>query len=139
MKLIPAQYKHFILTKYRPNCRGNGFEALAKQYGVKGGAAAAAIKYWYDRWDGTPTSLERKPGAGRPPILSSKEIQQHITIYHSNQEEEPQVQTGTLQRYPSTPAKENWKEDVTPNSSTIWKGEWRHQLKKHHQADSART
>jgi transposase len=78
MKLIPAQYKNFILTRYRPNCRGNGFEALAKQYGVKGGAAA--IKYWYDRWDGTPASLVRKPGAGRPPILSSKEVQQHITI-----------------------------------------------------------
>jgi transposase len=96
MKLNSSQLKHFILTKYRPNCRGSGFESLAKRYGIKGGASA--IKYWYDRWDGTAASLEHKRGAGRPTILSSEEVKQYITtsIKKKNRKSEPVHYTDIL-------------------------------------------
>ena len=77
MKLIPPQLKHFILTKYQSNCRAHGFDALAQQYGIAGGGRT--IQRWYGQWDGTPASLERKPGSGRPRSLSSHEVQQYIT------------------------------------------------------------
>ena len=76
MSRYPTHFKHSILTHYQPNCRGNGFEALAKQFGIKGGGRT--IKYWYDRWDGSAGSLEPKPSTGRPSILSSSEISQYI-------------------------------------------------------------
>jgi hypothetical protein len=89
MKLSPTQLKQHILTQYRRNCRGRGFKELAQKYGIKGGGRA--IKYWYDRWDGTPASLEHKSGAGRPTILSSEEVKQYITtpIKKKNRKSEP--------------------------------------------------
>lgn len=77
MKLSPPELKQFILTKYQRNCRGHGFDSLAQQYGIAGGGRT--IKDWYDRWDGTVESLKRKPGAGRPRLLSEEEVTQHIT------------------------------------------------------------
>jgi transposase len=77
MKLSPPKLKHFILTKYQPHRRGSGFDALAQQYGIAGGGRT--IKDWYDRWDGTPDSLKRKSGSGRPRLLSEEEVQQYIT------------------------------------------------------------
>lgn len=96
MKLSPTQLKQFILTKYRPNCRGKGFHALAQQYGIKGGGQT--IKNWYDRWDGTAASLEHKRGAGRPTILSSEEVKQYITtpIKKKNRKSEPVHYTDLL-------------------------------------------
>jgi hypothetical protein len=89
MSCYPTHLKHRILTQYQPNCRGNGFKALAHNYGIKGGGRT--IKYWYDRWDGTLESLEPKPSTGRPNILSSTEIKQYIgtPIKRKNRRSEP--------------------------------------------------
>jgi transposase len=76
MKWSPPEWKHFILTQYRPRQHGSGFDALARRYGVVGGGRT--IKDWYDRWDGMVESLRRKAGAGRPRQLSSSEVQQYI-------------------------------------------------------------
>jgi hypothetical protein len=35
MSLYTTSFKHHILTQYQPNCSGSGFEALAKQFGIK--------------------------------------------------------------------------------------------------------
>jgi transposase len=77
MKLSPPELKQFILTKYQQHRRGYGFDALAQQYGIEGGGRT--VKDWYDRWDGTVESMKRKPGSGRPMLLSEEEIHQHIT------------------------------------------------------------
>jgi hypothetical protein len=116
MTNYPPQVKHRILTQYQPHCRGKGFKALAQQHGIQGGGRT--IKYWYDRWDGTVASLERQPaGAGRPRILSSEEIKQHIgaqvkkknrlpepahytqLIYSVKEKTGKQVSLRTIQRY----------------------------------------
>jgi transposase len=76
MNSYPTAFKQHILTLYQPHCRGNGFTSLAKRFGIKGGEPT--IKYWYDRWDGTPESLEPKPRSGRPNIFNSEEIKQYI-------------------------------------------------------------
>jgi hypothetical protein len=68
--------KHHILQQYLPHSPDNSFAALAKRYDVKGGKST--VQRWYARWDGTPRSLERKPGSGRPRALSSAEIRANI-------------------------------------------------------------
>jgi transposase len=89
MKFNPPELKHFILTKYRSNTRGCGFEALAHQYGIAGGGKT--IQRWYGQWDGTAASLKRKPGAGRPRLLSEDEVHQYITtpIKNNNRKAKP--------------------------------------------------
>jgi hypothetical protein len=68
--------KHHILQQYLPHSPDNSFAALAKRYDVKGGKST--VQRWYARWDGTPRSLERKPGSGRPRALFSAEIRANI-------------------------------------------------------------
>src|SRR6266850_2541526 len=77
MKLSPPELKQFILSQYQRNRRGLGFHALAQRDGIAGGGRT--VKDWYDRWDGTPESLRKKPGAGRPRLLNEEEVQQYIT------------------------------------------------------------
>lgn len=81
--------KHHILTQYTPNTRGHGFLALAGRFGVRGGAKT--IQYWYRRWDGTPGSLQRKPGSGRPRVLTRSQVRQYIgtPIRRSNRAHRP--------------------------------------------------
>jgi transposase len=133
MKLSPPELKHFILTQYQSKRHGSGFDALAQRYGIAGGGRT--IKDWYDRWDGTPDSLKRKPGAGRPRLLSEEEVRQHITtpIRKKNRQSHPvhyrdvlqplrqntgkRVSLRTVQRY--------GKENVGINSKrTIKKTKW---------------
>jgi transposase len=108
MKLSPAELKHFILTKYQRNCRGNGFAALAQRYGIKGGGRT--IQRWYEQWDGTAASLEHKRGAGRPSLLSEEEVTQHITtpIKKKNRRSRPVHYTDILR-----PLRENTGKDVS--------------------------
>ncbi len=77
MKIAPTQLKQLILSKYQCRSRGEGFDALAARYGIQGGGRT--IQRWYERWDGTPASLEPKRSTGRPTALSSTEVQQYIT------------------------------------------------------------
>jgi hypothetical protein len=43
---------------------------------VKGGGRT--VQRWHQQWDGTPTSLQHKNGAGRPRTLSIRDVQQYI-------------------------------------------------------------
>lgn len=72
----PSQ-KHHILTQYQSRTQGHTFAALAQQYGVKGGRQT--IAYWYTQWDGSPASLQHKPGAGRPRLLTRSQTKTLIT------------------------------------------------------------
>jgi transposase len=76
MQTYTPQHKHTILSHYRAGVRGAGFAALARRFAVQGGASA--IQRWHQRWDGTPQSLQHKKGAGRPRVLSRREVQQHV-------------------------------------------------------------
>jgi hypothetical protein len=69
-------FKQRVLTNYIPHSRGNGFHSLAKQFDITGGAPL--VHYWYQAWDGTPSSLQNKCSPGRPTILNTHEINQHI-------------------------------------------------------------
>jgi transposase len=74
-QLTPKQ-KHDILTLYSSNDSNYTFESLAHQYNIKGGKNV--IWRWYQQWNGTPQSLERKKGSGRPTLLSSQQVNDYI-------------------------------------------------------------
>lgn len=69
-------FKHNILTQYSPNQPHNGFHSLAVRFQIRGGPST--VKRWYDRWDGTAKSLERRATSGRPRLLTSRQVQQYI-------------------------------------------------------------
>lgn len=71
-----SQFKHHVLSTYEQSQPHPSFRSLAKQFNIKGGRRI--IPLWYRQWDGTPSSLERKPVSGRPSIMSRVEIQEHI-------------------------------------------------------------
>lgn len=85
MSSFTPQQKHNILTHYSAHQRGAGFKALARRFAVQGGHKL--IREWHARWDGTPVSLEHKGGAGRPRVLSTRQVQQHVRapILRANQ------------------------------------------------------
>lgn len=76
-QLTPKQ-KHDILTIYSQNKHIHSFESLAHQYNIKGGKIL--LSRWYHQWNGTPQSLERKRGSGRPTILTSAEVRDTIQL-----------------------------------------------------------
>lgn len=76
MKQLTAKHKHSILMEYCPYTPSNSFTALAARTG--GGLTQSTIQRWYQRWDGTPASLERKPVSGRPRVLSRAQAARHI-------------------------------------------------------------
>jgi transposase len=76
MKIGSPDFKHFILTMYQRQTRGSGFDALAAQYNIPGGGKT--VQRWYEAWDGTPESLKRKPGQGRPRKLSEAEVRRYV-------------------------------------------------------------
>ncbi len=98
-----AQQKHNILTHYRAGVRGAGFHALARRFDVRGGGEL--VRLWYGQWDGTPKSLQDKPRSGRPRVLSTAQVQQHVRapilranrLYHQVRYSKllPQVQANT--------------------------------------------
>jgi hypothetical protein len=71
-----SDLKQLILQQYSPNRHGFGFHSLATRYKIKGGAQI--IKNWYDRWDGTINSLERRAGSGCTTLMNSREMKQYI-------------------------------------------------------------
>lgn len=76
MKQFPPEQKHSILLEYTFQSRTHSFAALAARHGVAGGEQT--VRRWHKQWDGTPQSLEHKKGAGRPRVLSRREVQQHV-------------------------------------------------------------
>lgn len=115
MKQLSAHTKHHILLEYRPRSPTHSFSALAAAHGVAGGADV--VRHWHTQWDGTPQSLERKRGQGRPRVLSRAQVTRHVKprILAANRNHRPihyshflsavQTATGkkvslpTLQRY----------------------------------------
>jgi transposase len=53
-------------------------KSLAQQYNIKGGSKT--ISRWLQQWDGTPESLERKEGSGRPTLLTPKQVRDTIQL-----------------------------------------------------------
>jgi hypothetical protein len=74
-QLTPLQ-KHNILTLYKRNSNDDNFRALADRYNIKGGMRV--IQNWYQQWNGTPESLERRKGSGRKSVLTSRQIKDYI-------------------------------------------------------------
>jgi transposase len=71
-----SNFQHHILSQYQSNQRDKGFHSLARLYNIKGGRHT--VKNWYKRWNGTINSLQHKRGAGRPTLLNSTQLKQHI-------------------------------------------------------------
>jgi hypothetical protein len=76
MPHLSAEAKHHILLEYAAADSTRSFAALALRHAVKGGRRV--LQNWYQRWDGTPTSLQRKAGTGRARTLSTRQVQQYI-------------------------------------------------------------
>jgi transposase len=76
MKQFPPEQKQSILLEYTPRSTTHSFAALAARHGVAGGGNT--VQLWHQRWDGTIASLEHKPVSGRPRVLSTREVQQHV-------------------------------------------------------------
>ena len=71
-----TDFKQRVLEQYQSGVRGYGFKSLAQRFSITGGHQTIAD--WYSDWDGTEQSLISKPREGRPPILTSSEITNHI-------------------------------------------------------------
>jgi hypothetical protein len=78
MTQFSAEAKHHILLEYAAGDATRSFAALARHHAVKGGCET--VRQWYQRWDGSLASLERKAGSGRPRALSTAQVQQHIAV-----------------------------------------------------------
>ena len=76
MPRLTPQYKHGILTHYHARTRGCGFHALATRFAIPGGAST--IRKWYQRWNGTPQSLQPHRSTGRPRALAAAQISRYI-------------------------------------------------------------
>lgn len=76
MKQLTPKQKHDILVHYRPRSPNHSFVALAKH--AEGGVTDRSIRNWYQRWDGTPTSLQHRTIAGRPRTLSRAQVKRHV-------------------------------------------------------------
>lgn len=104
MNIFTPQLKHHILSQYQSHSHQNSFETLATRYNVKGGGST--IRKWHNKWDGTPKSLERKKGSGRPRLLSRSQVWRYISqpIIKKNRQHRPIHYTQLL---PSIQAKTN--------------------------------
>ena len=78
MNQFTPQLNHHILTQYSPHNHAHSFSTLANAYNVSGGESA--IRKWHYKWNGTPQSLERKKGSGRPRIMGKKQVHQYIRM-----------------------------------------------------------
>lgn len=76
MKQLTAQQKHDILVHCQTRRAGQTEMAVAALYGAS--VTARTIWNWRRRWNGTPRSLEHKPGAGRPRMLTPAEVSRHV-------------------------------------------------------------
>jgi len=76
MSQFNATTKHHILLEYQSSSTDHSFTSLAHRHDVKGGRAT--IINWWNRWDGTVASLERKKVSGRPHVLTQREVQRYI-------------------------------------------------------------
>ena len=71
-----SSLKHHILRQYQPRSKNLNFRSLADEYDIPGGEST--IRKWYRKWDGTATSLDRKPGSGCPRLLNREQVKEFI-------------------------------------------------------------
>jgi transposase len=73
----------------QPHSHPNSYESLAARYNITGGGST--IRKWHDKWDGTPESLERKKGSGRPHLLTRTQVYRYISqpIIKKNRQHRP--------------------------------------------------
>ena len=76
MPHLSAEAKHHILLEYAPHDTTRSLAALAARHAVRGGADV--VRRWLRRWDGTPASLQEQRRSGRPRVLSSAQVSQHV-------------------------------------------------------------
>jgi hypothetical protein len=73
---LSAETKHHILLEHEFYSRDRSFRALADRHGVEGGKRT--LQGWFARWDGSPESLEHRPGAGRPRLMPEAIVNEHV-------------------------------------------------------------
>lgn len=114
MPQLTPNEKHNILTIYSSNKHKHSFNSLAHQYNIKGGGRT--IQNWYKVWNGTPKSLERKTGSGRPTVLTSQQVRDYIRmpICNKNRSSKPI-------HYPQLLSSIREKTDIDVSLSTIQK------------------
>jgi len=73
-----------MILEYRAGDVSRSFAALARRHGVKGGKKT--VQRWYQQWNGSAGSLQRKAGTGKRPLLSTEQVKRHIAtpIRHAN-------------------------------------------------------
>lgn len=69
-------HKHTILTHVKHRGKGETLASIASLHGVKGGART--LQNWLRRWKGTPASLQRRAGSGRPTLLTPAQVTRHV-------------------------------------------------------------
>ena len=77
MTTITPQLKHNILTHIQTNPNNETQKQILAHHGIS--VSRTTIKKWFDKWNGTVSSLERKIGSGRPRILTRTEVYHQIT------------------------------------------------------------
>jgi len=65
-----------VLQEYRSGVFGSGFKSLAKRFKIKGGHKL--IMRWYQQWDGTVQSLNRKSKDGRPRTMTQDQVKHYL-------------------------------------------------------------
>jgi transposase len=78
MPQLTSNQKHDILVRCANKNSHESIVSVARAYNLKGGSRV--IRKWRQEWDGTPASLERKSGSGRPRLLSSAQVRQYIQL-----------------------------------------------------------
>jgi hypothetical protein len=76
MKHPTPEQKHSILTHYAARREGETLARILALHDVV--ASRQAVALWRQQWDGTIASLQRKPVAGRPRILTPAEVRRHV-------------------------------------------------------------
>ena len=77
MVLDASQFIAFSLSASFAGDHGHSFDALARRFHIPGGRRA--VSSWHRQWNGTPLSLERKPGSGRRALLTPTQVARLIT------------------------------------------------------------
>ena len=72
MTKFTPRFKQEVLRQYVAGDHGHSFDALARRFHIPGGRRA--VSSWHRQWNGTPLSLERKPGSGRRALLTPTQV-----------------------------------------------------------------
>jgi hypothetical protein len=73
---LSAEAKHHILLDYSPRSSTDGLTALARRHDIRGGKRT--LRNWFQQWDGSAASLERKAGSGKARALSRAQVSRHV-------------------------------------------------------------